>query len=100
MRWTNGKTVAASAIFAAYRRRNRQRAEADRQFNTAETAAGCMEETAAALQPEDLPDGLFHEDSEEGRQVTAIMAALAVAVRTAAQDLRQAAQCLRQAAHG
>ena len=84
-----------TAILTAYRRRNRQRTEADRQFDTAETAVGRIEQTAEALQPEDLPDGLFNETSEEDRQVAAIMAALAIAVRTAAQDLRHIAERLR-----
>ena len=83
-----------TAILTAYRRRNRQRTEADRQFDTAETAAGRIERAAEALQPEDLPDGLFNDISEEDRQVTEIMAALAIAVRTAAQDLRQIAKRL------
>ena len=83
-----------TAILTAYRCRNRQRAEADRQFDAAEAAAERIKEAAAALQPEDLPDGLFNETSEEDRQVAAIMAALAIAVRTAAQDLRDVAQRL------
>ena len=83
-----------TAVLTAYRRRNRQRTEADRQFDAAEAAAGRIEQAAAALQPEDLPDGLFNEISEEDRQVAAIMASLAVAVRTAAQDLRDVAQRL------
>ena len=82
-------------ILTAYRRRNRQRTEANRQFETAEAAVGRIERAAEALQPEDLPDGLFNEISEEDRQVTAIMAALAIAVRTAAQDLRHVAERLR-----
>ena len=84
-----------TAILTAYRRRNRQRTEADRQFDTAEAASDRIEQAAAALQPEDLPDGLFNETSKEDRQVAAIMAALTIAVRSAAQDLRHAAERLR-----
>jgi len=84
-----------TAILTAYRHRNRQRTEAGRQFDTAEAAARHIEQAAAALQPEDLPDGLFHETSKEDRQVAAIMGALATAVRDAAQDLHHVAERLR-----
>ncbi len=84
-----------TAILTAYRHRNRQRTEAGRQFDTAEAAARHIEQAAAALQPEDLPDGLFHETSKEDRQIAAIMAALATGVRDAAQDLRHVAERLR-----
>ena len=84
-----------TAILTAYRSRNRQHTEADRQFETTEAAASRIEQAAAMLQPEDLPDGLFNEDLEEDRQVAAIMATLAVNVRTAAQDLRNIAEHLR-----
>ena len=84
-----------TAILTAYRHRNRQHTEADRQFDTAEAASDRIKQVAAALQPEDLPDGLFNETSKEDRQIAAIMAALAIAVRTAAQDLRHAAERLR-----
>ena len=84
-----------TAILTAYRNRNRQRTEADRQFDTAEAAASRIEQTAATLQPEDLPDGLFNDDLEEDRQAAAIMATLAINVRTAAQDLRNIAERLR-----
>ena len=84
-----------TAILTDYRHSNRQRTEADRQFDMAEAAANRIEQTAAALQPEDLPDGLFNETQEKDRQAAAIMAALATAVRTAAQDLRHIAERLR-----
>ena len=84
-----------TAILTAYRRHNRQRTEAGRQFDAAEAASDRIEQAAAALQPEDLPDGLFNQTSEEDRQAVAIMAALATAVRTAAQDLRHIAERLR-----
>ncbi len=84
-----------TAILTAYRSRNRQHAEADRQFDTAEAAASRIEHAAATLQPEDLPDGLFNEDLEEDRQITAIMATLATNLRSAAQDLCNIAERLR-----
>ena len=85
-----------TAILTAYRHRNRQRTEADRQFDIGKGAADRIEQAAAALQPEDLPDGLFHETSKEDRQIAAIMAALATGVRDAAQDLRHVAERLRR----
>ena len=87
-----------TTILTTYRRRNLQRRETDRQFEVSEKAAERIEAAAtavAALQPEDLPDGLFDTAAEEERQAAAIMAALAAAVGAASQDLRGAAQRLR-----
>ena len=87
-----------TVILTTYRRRNLQRRETDRQFEVSEKAAERIEAAAtavAALQPEDLPDGLFDTAAEEERQAAAIMAALAAAVGAASQDLRGAAQRLR-----
>ncbi len=85
-----------SAILTTYRRRSRQRRETDRQFDAAAEAAKRLEEAAAELRPEDLPDGLFVTDSDEDREVAVIMNALAAAVRTAADDLRTSTQRLRE----
>ena len=63
-------------ILKAYRLRSLQRRETDRQFRAAEAASGHIEETAALLQPEDLPEGLFVTESDEDREVTEIMDAL------------------------
>ena len=87
-----------TVILTTYRRRNLQRRETDWQFEVSEKAAELIEEAAtavAALQPEDLPEGLFDTAAEEERQAAAIMAALAAAVGAASQDLRGAAQRLR-----
>lgn len=82
-------------ILKTYRRRGRQRRETERQFDAAAEAAGRLEETAANLQVEDLPDGLFV-DSAEDREATAVMDSLAAGVRGAAEDLRAAAQRLNE----
>ncbi len=87
-----------SMILAAFGRRRRQRTEADRQFEVSEEVAERIKALAAALHPEDLPDRLFDEGSEEDRQAVSIMAALAAGVRMAARDLRDAAKRLREIA--
>ena len=85
-----------AATLTAYRSRNRQRREIDRQFETTEEAAGRIESAADELQVEDLPDGLFDEASEEDRRVVEIVANLHTAVLAARQSLRDAAQRLRE----
>ena len=82
-------------ILKAYRHRNLQRREAERQFDEAVAASRHIDAAATRLQPEDLPDGLFVTDSDKDREVTAIMDALAAAVRVAADNLRKNAQHLR-----
>ena len=84
-----------TTVLTTYRHRSRQRTEADRQSDAVVEAAERIEATAATLQSEDLPDGLFVTDSNEDREVTAIMDTLAAAVHTAADDLRATAQRLR-----
>lgn len=85
-----------TAILKTYRHRSRQRTETERQFDAAVEAAGRIEEAAAELQPEDLPDELFVTNSNEEREVAALMDTLAAAVHTAADDLRTTAQRLRR----
>ena len=82
-------------ILKAYRLRSLQRREADRQFRAVEAASEHIEAAVEHLQPEDLPEGLFDTDSDEDREATAIMEALAIAVRAAAANLRKNAQQLR-----
>ncbi len=84
-----------TTILTTYRHRSRQRTETDRQFDATVEAAERIEITAAALQSEDLPDGLFVTSSDEDREVIAIVNTLAAALRTAADDLRATAQRLR-----
>ena len=84
-------------VLTAYRQRDRQRREADRQLDTVEMAAQRIEAMAADLQPEDLPDGLVDETSREDRQFAEVMAALGAAVRSTAQDMCDVAQRLREA---
>ena len=84
-----------TAVLTNYRRRGRQRRETERQFDVAAEAAGRLEEVAAELQAEDLPDELFVTDSAEDHEVSAIIDTLAAAVRTAADDVHTTAQRLR-----
>ncbi len=85
-------------ILTSYRRRNRQRVEADRQIEEAAAMADHIERVAAELEPADPPDGLFDADEETDRQATAVIAALAADVRTAASSLQDSARRLREAA--
>ena len=86
-----------AAILTAYRRRDRQRREANRQLDTAEKAAQRIEAMAAELQTEDLPDGLIDETSREDQQLAEFMTALGAAVNSAAQGMCDVAQRLREA---
>ena len=86
-----------SVILTAYGRRTRQLRETDRQFEAARTAAQRIDGLAADLQPEDLPDDLFDEDTEEDRQALEALTAVADAIHASAQSLRNAAQRLREA---
>ena len=83
-------------ILKAYRLRSLQRREADRQFRAAEAASEHIEAAVEHLQPEDLPAGLFVNESDEDREATAIMETLATTVRAAAANLRKNAQQLRE----
>ena len=48
-----------TTVLTTYRRRNRQRREAERQFDATAAAAGRIDSAAESLIPDDLPDGLF-----------------------------------------
>ena len=85
-----------TAVLTTYRHRSRQQREADRHFEVVEDIADRLEDVSAALQPEDLPDGLFDTDSKEDQEIIATLEALAVAVRTATDSLRDNAQRLRE----
>ena len=87
-----------TAILTAYRHRERQRREVDRQFEAVNVAAERIEGTAEELQLEDIPDGLFSLASEDDRQISETMNILRTAVNTVAQELRATAQRLRRAA--
>ena len=86
-----------STILTTYRRRQRQRREVDRQFEEAAAAAQRIEDAAAELQLDDLPDDLFDAAQKEDRQVVDAIAELAEGEDIAAQELRNAAQRLREA---
>ena len=85
-----------TAILTAYRRRERQRRELNRQFDALEEAAQRIEATAASLELEDLPDGLFDQDSEEDRLVVDSVNTLRAALDGVAQDTKDVAQRLRR----
>ena len=84
-----------TAVLTAYRGRQRQRQEIDRQFEAVEEAAKQIEATAESLSMDDLPDDLFEESSQEDREVVELAAALKAAVETARQQSRVVAQNLR-----
>ena len=86
-----------TSILAAYRIRSRQRREVDRHFEVSEAAATKIEEAAAALVPEDLPEGAFDQASDEDQQALASIGALANGVREARRTLKSAASDLRGA---
>ena len=85
------------AVLTVYRRHRRQRRELERQFAGADDGAARIEEAAAHLQPDDLPDGTFDEALDVERQAAAIITALGDAVRAAAREVRETAQRLRAA---
>ena len=79
-------------VLAAYRQRNRQRRELDRQFEAAASMPARIEALAGELVADDLPDGLFLPDSEEALEVLDRVGRLAVGIEQAAGRLRAAAQ--------
>ena len=87
-----------TTVLTSYRRRSRQRREADRQFDASAAAAKRIESAAESLHPDDLPDGLFADDSVEEGQAAAILAKLAAAAHTAIRNLHTSASRLRDAA--
>ena len=85
-----------AAILTAYRLRDRQSREVERQFKSAESAAQQIDDLAQDFLPEDIPDGTFNEDAEEDRKALESMTAIADAMRESSQILRDAANRLRQ----
>lgn len=84
-----------TAVLTAYRGRQRQRQEIERQFESVEEAAKQIEATAQSLKLDDLPDGPFDETSQEDREAVELATALKAAVETARQQSREIAQNLR-----
>ena len=82
-------------ILTAYRQRNLQRRELDRQFGAADSVPKRIDEVASELVSDDLPDGLFVEGAGESHEVVGVVNALADGVRKAARELRETAQRLR-----
>lgn len=87
-----------TTVLTTYRRRSRQRREADRQFDATVDAAKSIESAADGLHPDDLPDGLFEAESAEDQEAVAILVKLADARRAAIRDLHDSANRLRDAA--
>ena len=87
-----------TTVLTTYRRRDRQRREADRQFDATAAAAERIELAAESLHPDDLPARLFEVGSAEDRQAAAILAKLADATRAAIRNLHTSASRLRDAA--
>ena len=85
-----------SNVLTTYRRCRRQSTEVERQIDAAAAIADRVEETAAELQPEDLPGDLFDTNAEEERRVVEILDSLATAVRNTAESLRGRARELRE----
>ena len=85
-----------SDVLTTYRRRRRQSTEVERQIDAAAAIADRVEETAAELQPDDLPRDLFDTNAEKERRVVEILASLATAVRNTAENLRGSARELRE----
>ena len=83
------------AVLTAYRRRERQRQESERQLGLAMEAAARLEVAAEELALEDLPDGVFALEDED-KEAVAILATLATAVRRTAGNIRNEAAQLRE----
>ena len=86
-----------TTVLTTYRRRSRQRREADRQFEAIAAAAKSIESITESLQPDDLPDGLFEVDAAEDGEAAAILAKLADATHAAIRILHASASHLRDA---
>ncbi len=88
--------VGHASVLTTYRRRRRQRAEVERRLDVTMTVSDSVEETAAELQVEDLPDDLFDATAEEENEIIKRLESLAVAVRDTAASLRDSARELRE----
>ena len=85
-----------SSALTIYRRRGRQREEANRQFDSTEAMAKRIETTADDLQIENPLEKLFDEASVDERPIAESLKALAEAVGVATRDLKSVAQRLRE----
>ena len=86
-----------TAVLTAYRRRDAQHREVDRQFDDALEIAHRIETAAEDAVLADVPDGGF-DDSPTDRHASHAIAALSAAVGDAAAALRRAAEQLRERA--
>ena len=85
-----------SSVLTIYRRRGRQREEANRQFDSTEAMAKRIETTADDLQIENPLEKLFDKASVDERPIAESLKALAEAVGVATRDLQSVAQRLRE----
>ena len=85
-----------SSVLSIYRRRGRQREEANRQFDSTEAIAQSIETTADDLQIENPLENLVDEASVDERPIAEGLKALAEAVGVATRDLKSVAQRLRE----
>ena len=85
-----------SSVLTTYRRRGRQREEANRQFDATEAIAKRIETTADDLQIENPLEKLFDEASVDERPIAEGLKALAEAVGVATRDMKSVAQRLRE----
>ncbi len=85
-----------TTYLTAYRRRDRQRRESQRQFNEAIDAAERIEALAETLQLDDLPAGLFLPDSKEDRDAREILENLSKTMNAAKSNLLLEAKRLRE----
>lgn len=81
-------------ILTAYRLGSRQQNEINRHFDVARTAVTKIKETSEALQPEDLDQSVFKDDSNASTQAVEVVSSLADAVRRAADELSKTADDL------
>ena len=84
-------------ILRNHRQGGHQQREVDRQLEAAEAAARSLEQAASAVQPEDIPDGLFDNSSEEDLSATAILTSLQKTVLAEAQNVRRSGSQIRAA---
>ena len=84
-----------TTVLTAYRHRQRQRREVDRQFEAIEAAAKLIEAVGNDLELDDLPDGLFDQSIEEEGQVVNLINSLRTAVDMVANEVRGLAGRLR-----
>ena len=82
------------AVLTSFQNRRREQGEAARQFEAARSTIEEIKALAARTQAEDVPDGLFADDSAESAHAAGIINRLAKAITRAAAELATIAQRL------